>query len=173
MAPKKEIKGEPAKVQVTITIPFETPRLALIASQVLSADRNPKDTTLVFGVDESNPSALKFTVESRDVKLLRTAVTSVMESIQLVSDGGLKNTQNKLNKYARQVRRSAAEWNSGADSYATSDFNSKTTNKKVTSGKDEWVKTVLSYAAHASIRKQTTVMAYKKSENDGAFLNPG
>ncbi|ORY48546.1 hypothetical protein BCR33DRAFT_847933, partial [Rhizoclosmatium globosum] len=86
MAPKKEMKGEPAKVQVTITIPFETPRLALIASQVLSADRNPKDTTLVFGVDESNPSALKFTVESRDVKLLRTAVTSVMESIQLVSD---------------------------------------------------------------------------------------
>ncbi|KAJ3287418.1 hypothetical protein HDU79_005702, partial [Rhizoclosmatium sp. JEL0117] len=100
----------------------------------------------------------------------------------------LKNAQDKLNKYAQRVRRSAAEWNSGADSYATSDFNSKTTNKKVTSGKDaclvststgmdhfilEWVKTVLSYAAHASIRKQTTVMAYKKSENDGAFFNYG
>ncbi|ORY23773.1 hypothetical protein BCR33DRAFT_727891 [Rhizoclosmatium globosum] len=88
----------------------------------------------------------------------------------------LKNAQDKLNKYAQRVRRSAAEWNSGADSYATSDFNSKTTNKKVTSGKDgipKWVKTVLSYAAHASIRKQTTVMAYKKSENDGAFFNPG
>ncbi|KAJ3048364.1 hypothetical protein HDU99_009183, partial [Rhizoclosmatium hyalinum] len=48
----------------------------------------------------------------------------------------LKNAQEDLNKYAQRVRRSAAEWNSGADSYATSDFNSKTTNKKVTSGKD-------------------------------------
>ncbi|KAJ3277444.1 hypothetical protein HDU79_002482, partial [Rhizoclosmatium sp. JEL0117] len=48
----------------------------------------------------------------------------------------LKNAQDKLNKYAQRVRRSAAEWNSSADSYATSDFNSKTTNKKSTSGKD-------------------------------------
>ncbi|KAJ3020901.1 UNVERIFIED_CONTAM: hypothetical protein HDU68_009901 [Siphonaria sp. JEL0065] len=95
--------------KVTISIPFASPDLASIASQVLGADRNPKDTELSFTIDDSNPSALKLyanvtfchgwffklrkaacyfrTITSRDIKLLRTAVTSVMESIQLVSDG--------------------------------------------------------------------------------------
>ncbi|KAJ3044577.1 hypothetical protein HDU99_009913, partial [Rhizoclosmatium hyalinum] len=36
-----------------------------------------------------------------------------------------------------------------------------------------WVKTVLSYVAHASIRKQTTVMAFKKLHNGGTFFAPG
>ncbi|TPX70537.1 hypothetical protein CcCBS67573_g06474 [Chytriomyces confervae] len=36
--------------------------------------------------NESDSNVLLVCIESRDAKLLRTAVTSIMESVQLVSD---------------------------------------------------------------------------------------
>ncbi|KAJ3082226.1 hypothetical protein HDU99_003288 [Rhizoclosmatium hyalinum] len=62
-------------------------------------------------------------------------MNGVDEEDDVIYEAG-RNAQEDLHKSARRIRRSAAEWNSGADSYATSDFNSKTTNKNVISGKD-------------------------------------
>ncbi|KAI8619745.1 hypothetical protein BC830DRAFT_1102539 [Chytriomyces sp. MP71] len=92
----------PATARISIAIPFATRRHASIAAQVLSADRNPKDTTMAFAVADgddardlimfvaltarmqSTLTTTKFlvltnkcrTIESRDAKLLRTAVSS-------------------------------------------------------------------------------------------------